>query len=148
AALKSITDFQAKRPVLANIPYLVGPKLELLIQTKKLDEAVKMGTDVMARAVKQDDPMALQTVSAACRNPPARENKERVALPTKAAEAGLKISGDKDARALLTVAQAYHAAGESAKAKEYGSKAVAAAAGESERMRTFIEQQVQSFDKK
>jgi hypothetical protein len=107
-----------------------------------------MAGELMDRAVKHDDPSALQTVSALCRAPAARESKELVELSVKAAEAGLKMSGDKDAIALLNAAESYHAAGEPAKAKEYGAKAVAAAGGESEQVRKYVERQVQNFDKK
>jgi thiol-disulfide isomerase/thioredoxin len=148
AALKAITDFQAKRPLLANIPYLAGPKMGLQIRTKKFDEARKTADELMARAVQHDDPMALQTVAAVCRSPAARESQELVGLSIKAAEAGLKMTGDKDPMALLNVAESYHAAGDAAKAKDYGGKAIAAAAGEPEQVRQFIQRQVQTFDKK
>ena len=80
--------------------------------------------------MKVDDSGALQSVSATLRSPAANGDKELLALSLKAAEAMLKISGEKDPVALYFVAEAHFAGGDKAKAKEFGGKAIAAADSE------------------
>lgn len=145
ASLKTVADFEAAHPELAHIPYFTSGKLSLMLKTKRYDDAKKFAEGVIARAVKQDDPLPLGTVSAALRSQAAQEQKELVALSLTAAEAGLKITGDKDARALLTVAEAHFALGDKAKAKDYGDKAVTAAEAESVAIKRFIETQAKKF---
>jgi thiol-disulfide isomerase/thioredoxin len=121
-SLKALTDFEARRPGLAKIPYFVGPKISLLIKAKKLDEAKKVADAVLAKAIEQEDTGALRTVASSLRSPePDKEISDR---SLKAAEVLLKISGDKDLMALLTVADAYHAAGDDAKARAFGKQAI------------------------
>jgi tetratricopeptide (TPR) repeat protein len=144
AGLKALADFQAKYPPLADIPYFVGPKLGMLIQAKKFDEVKAAAEKVIARAVKQDDPSMLQSVSRALQSPDVRDRKELVKLAVEAAESALKVAGDRDAIALYRVAQAHFAAGDADKAKEYGKKAVAAA---DDSTKTALERAVKEFDK-
>jgi len=146
ASLKAINEFETKYPPLAHIPYFVGPKLDLLLKAKKTDEAKKMAEAVVAKAVKQDDAMALRTVSSVLRSGDAKDNKELLGIAVKAAEAMVKSAGDKDALALINLASTYFAAGEKDKAKEYGKKAVEAAAGESAGLKRFVEQEAKKFD--
>jgi hypothetical protein len=127
AGLKSVAEFEAKYPPLAHIPYFVGPKLGLLIKAKKIDEAKKMAQDVIARATKNDDSSMLQGVARSLTA--AKEQKELQALGLSAAEAGVKLTGEKDAVSLYFLAEAYFATGDKAKAIETGKKAVAAADG-------------------
>jgi len=62
----------------------------------------------------------------------------------KAAEAMLKLSGEKDAIALYFVAEAHFANGDAAKAKDFGSKAVAAA--DDANLKKQIEMLIKKFD--
>jgi len=87
-------------------------------------------------------------LSAALRNPAAKDNKELTQFSLKAAEAGLKVAGEKDAMALLNVADAHFAAGDAAKAKDFGQRAVAASADESAAMKRYIETQVKKYEEK
>jgi hypothetical protein len=146
AGLKTLVEFESKYPPLAHIPYFVRPKLDLLIRAKKLDEAKEMAEEVIAKAVKQDDPLPLGAVSSVLQSPGAKDNKDLAGLSLKAAEAGVKVAGENDARALLSLAQAYFTAGEKDKAKETGKKALAAAEEESPAMKKFIEAQVKKLD--
>jgi thiol-disulfide isomerase/thioredoxin len=148
--LKALHAFEAKYPPLAHIPYFVAPKLDLLIKAKKYDEARKSAEETIARAIKQDDPLILRNVSGVLQSSAAKENKELTALSIKAAEAGLKVAGEKDALALLTVAEAYFATGDAAKAQELGKKAVEAAETESPGLKNFVQARVKKFseDKK
>jgi thiol-disulfide isomerase/thioredoxin len=146
AGLKELAAFEKKRPGLKDIPYFVGPKLNLLLKSNQYDDAKKFAGDVMAKAVKRDDSMALRTVSAAMRSPAAKGKKELAALSIKAAEAALKLAGDKDAVALYYVAESHFAAGDTAKAKEYGQKAIAAAEGQSAGLKNALKKQVEKYD--
>jgi len=125
--LKAITDFQARNPALADIPYFIAPKLNLLVETRKLVEAKKAAKGLLEKAVKQDNQLVMRTVSAAMRTGAAKEDKASLALSLKAAEALLQSAGDKEPMALLTMAEVHMATGDKDKAKELCEKAVAAA---------------------
>ncbi len=141
-ALKTMKEFETKHPELGKIPYFIGPKLNMLLQTKNVAEARKVAQEVMDRAIDQDDPTALRTVSTAMRSPAAKDHKDLLALSVKAAEAVLRLDA-KDAMALFNMAETQLAVGDKAKAKEYGEKAVAAA--DSPQMKTFLEQRVKTI---
>jgi thiol-disulfide isomerase/thioredoxin len=127
AGLKALSDFEAKYPPLAHIPYFVGPKIGLLLKAEKFAEATKMAEEVIAKASKQENASMLSQVSGALRSPAAKEKKELLALSVKAAEAGVKLAGDKDPVPLYYLAEAHFAAGDKAKAQELAKKAIEAA---------------------
>jgi thiol-disulfide isomerase/thioredoxin len=140
----ALNEFEAKYPALSHIPYFVGPKISLLVKAGKIEEAKALATEVMEKAMKLDDPTALRSVSAAFQSPEAKSHKDLVDISIKAALAGLKLAGDKDIGSLLNVANAYFAAGDKEKAKDYGAKAVAAA--DNPRTKTAIENMVKKFE--
>jgi thiol-disulfide isomerase/thioredoxin len=144
AGLKALADMEAKYPSMAKIPYFVYPKMDMLLKTKKHDEAKKFAEDVLARAMKQEDDSALRTLSGALRSPAAKDQKPLAELSLKAAEAGLKMAGDKDPLALMNVAETHFALGNKAKAKEYGALAVAAATNPQQKQN--IEQRVKKYE--
>lgn len=146
AGLKALTAYTDRYPALAHLPLLVTPKLDLLIRTKRYDEARKATEDVIDRAVKAGDPLMLRSVSSVMRSPAAREQKELLQLGVRAAEASLKIAGDKDSLAWLSAAMAHSAAGNKAKAREYGQTALAAAKHEPEIVQDFIKDQVRKLN--
>jgi len=144
AGLKAVAEFDSKNPALAHIPYFVGPKISLLLRAKRINEAKKMAADVVAKAQKQEDPMALNAVSRALRIPGVPADKELTQLMLTSAEAGLKLAGEKDLGALLNVADAHFAAGDKAKAREYGAKALAAA--DNPRTKEAVERMIKKYD--
>ncbi len=144
ASLKALADFEARHPALAHIPYFVGPKLDLLLKAKKAKEARAAAEDVLEKATKQDDPIALRTVSTVMRSDAAKEDKECLALSVKAAEALLASAGEKDAMALFNMAETHFAAGEKAKARQFGQQAVEAA--DSEGLKRSLEQRIKRYD--
>ena len=144
--LNKLAAFERTHPELAGIPYFNGPKISALLKAKKTDEAKKTIEALIAKGIKADDhPVLLLMSSVAC-SPAAGGDKELLALSLKAAEAGLKLAGEKDAIALLTVAQAHFANGDKAKAKDFGAKASAAAESESAGLKNYVESQVNKFD--
>jgi thiol-disulfide isomerase/thioredoxin len=146
ASLKALADFEARHPELKKIPYFVSPKLSLLIQSGKTDEARKMAEEVVDHASKQDDTAMLRSASTVLRSGKAKDNQDLLALSLKAARAMLQAAGDKDAMAQLNLAETYFAMGDKAKALDHGRKAVEAA--DSTRMKQFVEQRVKAFDQK
>ena len=145
AALKTLADFEAKYPPLAHIPYFTNSKISLRLKAKQIDAAEKIANEVMARAIKQEDPTALRVVASALRVPAAKEHKGLGELSLKAALAGLKLSGEKDMGSLLNVADSYFALGNKEKAREYGALAVAAA---EPRFRANVEKMIQRYEEK
>jgi thiol-disulfide isomerase/thioredoxin len=126
-SLKTLAEFEKNNPKLAGIPYFTAPRIQAMLKAKKTAEARKFAESVIAKAEKADDSSALQAVSGALRSPAAAGDKELLALSVKAAEAAVKAAGDKDPVALYFLAEAHFAAGDKAKAKETGAKAIAAA---------------------
>ena len=61
-------------------------------------------------------------------------------------EAAVRLSGGKDPRALMDLAQSHHAAGDRARAGEYARKAVAAAAGEPATLKEAIERDAKALE--
>ncbi|QEL20152.1 TlpA family protein disulfide reductase [Limnoglobus roseus] len=141
--LAALAAFEKKYPGLSKIPYFVSPKLNLMIKAKKYDDVAILARNLITRGTKAQDDMLLGQVAAVLRSPDAKDQKALVGLSVKAAEAALKLGGDKDVRSLLGAAQSYFAAGEKAKAKEYGQKAVDAA---DERLKPQVERMVKAFD--
>jgi thiol-disulfide isomerase/thioredoxin len=129
AALKAVAEFEKNHPKLAGIPYFNGPKISAMLKAKKTAEARSFSEKLIAKAMKTDDSGALRSVSVAL-SQSAGTDKELAALALKAAEGMLKIDGEKDPVALYFVAEAHFAAGDKAKAKEFGARAVAAAEDE------------------
>jgi len=143
---KAMVAFDAKYPGLSHIPYFTPSKLNMMLKGKMVNETKKFAEDLMARSIKQDDPMPLRTISAVLRGPDAKDNKELVTISVNAAEAALKIAGDKDPQTLLNAAESYLVAGNKAKAKEYAGKAVTAAEGEPANLKNFITKQAKKFE--
>jgi hypothetical protein len=67
-------------------------------------------------------------------------------VAVKAAEARVRMEGDKDAGALIDLASTYFVAADKLKAKEYAQKAVEAAVGESAARRQYIEQEAKRLN--
>lgn len=144
AGLKALAEFEKNHPKLAHIPYFTAPKINMLLKGKKTAEARKFAEEVIARAVKADDTGALQAVSGALRSPAAGGDKDLLALSVNAAQAMVKVAGEKDAVAQYFLAEAYFASGDKAKAKEHGAKAVAAA--DSEGMKAQLEKLTKKYE--
>ena len=144
-ALKKLGEFEKKYPALAHIPYFVAPKIGMTIKAKKYDDAKKMVEAVIAKSVKLEDPAPLRGLVNTLIGPDAKDNKELVALAVKAADAMLKLSGEKDAIALYFTAEAHFANGDKDKAKDFGAKAVAAADGG---LKKQIEGLIKKYDDK
>lgn len=143
AGLKALAAFEARRPGLAKVPYLVGPKLDLLLRLKRTDEARAMADALVSRAIAQEDRGALQTVWGTLARSPAGKDRPFAELCLKAAEANLKIAGE-DVSALLMLARTHFAAGDRTQAREVGARAVAAARSPAERQ--AVENAVKQFE--
>jgi thiol-disulfide isomerase/thioredoxin len=145
AGLKALAEFEAKNPALKDVPYFTGPRLAALLKTGKANEARQLAEAALKKADKYGDTAAMRAVSAALRAE-AKGNKDLMALALKAAEGMLAAAGDNEPLALLNLASTHHAAGDKAKAKEYGKKAVEAASKESAGLKRYVEQEAKKLD--
>ena len=125
-ALAGWEAFAAKWPGPAADPYMTAARLKLLVAAKRFAEAGTLAEAVSAKAVKRNDVSALGTVADALTSDAAGGQAALAAVGVKAAEAALAIDGE-TAAALVRVTKAHGAAGDSAKVKAFGPKAVAAA---------------------
>jgi thiol-disulfide isomerase/thioredoxin len=147
AGLKALADFEGRHPAMGKIPYFVAPRIQLLLKAKKTDEAVKAAQEALARASEQGDTMGLGSLTRALSSKEAKDaGKEVTGLALRAAGAMLEASGEDDPIALLTAAEAHFAAGDKAKAREYGRKASGAAAGESAGLANQIRQRAKKYE--
>jgi thiol-disulfide isomerase/thioredoxin len=143
--LQALKEFETKYPPLANNLIILRAKLSLLPKVGDVDEARKVAEAAVARAIRQDNPSGLMQVAALLRNGPGKESKQLLAVAVTAAEAAVRVAGDQDAQALIDLASTYFASGDKARAREYGRKALAAAA-ESAELRQYIEQEAKRLD--
>jgi thiol-disulfide isomerase/thioredoxin len=148
ASLKALQEFEKKRPGLAGVPFLLSPKIMLLLKNKKFDEATKLGATALAKAIDQEDTNTLRVVANMNRLPESKGEKAVSDLSLKASDALLKASGDKDLMALVTAAEVNFSAGNTAKAKELGKKAIEAAADQPAGIRKQVEGMVERYDGK
>lgn len=144
--LKTLADFESKYPTMTDVPYFRGPRLSALLRLGRVEEVKKDAQKLIEKGIKQEDPIVLQTVSSVLRSPAVKGDKDLLQMSVKAAEAALKLAGDTDALALVNVANAHFAAGDKAKAQEYGKKAMSAAEKESAGLKNYIQSQIKKFD--
>jgi thiol-disulfide isomerase/thioredoxin len=144
AGLKALADLEAKYPSMSKIPYFAAPKINLLVKSKQYDDAKKFAEGLLAKALKQDDSAALRSLSGVLRSEGAKDQKDLSALAIKAAEAALKVAGEKDWIALMNLAETYFALSDKDKAKEFGAKAIAAA--ETPQQKQNLEKRVKAYD--
>jgi thiol-disulfide isomerase/thioredoxin len=130
AGLGALKEFEDKYPPLANSIPIIRAKLSCLPKFGKAGEAKEYVETLLAKAIKEENTTVLRMVSSILRLGDGKESKELLALAVQAAEADVRLGGDQDARALLNLAGTYAVAGQPAKAREYASKALEAAAGE------------------
>jgi thiol-disulfide isomerase/thioredoxin len=144
--LKALNEFEAKYPPLANNPAILRAKLSLLPKVGEVAKAKEVAAIVISKAIKQENPSALRQVAGLLRNGPGKENKELLAVAVKAAEAAVRLTGEKDGPALLDLAETYFAIGHRTRAKEYARKAVEAAATESMELKQYIEKRAKMLE--
>lgn len=123
AAVKAFEEVLAARPALAGVPYLLSPRLELLVKAKRFEDARRMAEEAVAKAGKRDDTFALQTVRAAMLSDAAKGDAGLLKVAVKASEVGRELAGPADAGAAVRLAEAYAAAGD-ARAKTVAAEAV------------------------
>jgi thiol-disulfide isomerase/thioredoxin len=126
AGLKAMAEYGAKWPMFAHNAYMISQKLGLLVRAKKFDEAKELGEKLISKAVARGDSSGLRGLSASLRDDAAKGHADLTALAVKAAEAAYDVDQN-DVATLLKLVEAYGAAGDQAKVKEFGPKAVAAA---------------------
>jgi thiol-disulfide isomerase/thioredoxin len=124
AGLKAFDEILAARPTFAEVPYLLQPRLDLLVKNKKFDEALKLGEHVLTKAAKRDDAFALRTVRGAFLADSVKGETKLVGLAVNAAEMDRSLTGTDDAGATVRLAAAYSAAGETEKAKKVAAEGV------------------------
>ena len=127
AGLKTFEEVIAAHPTFVDVPYLLGPRLDLLVKNKKFADAQKAGEAVLAKAAKRDDVVALRTLRGAFLSDPAKGETKLVGLAVKAAEMDRAVTGADDAGATVRLAAAYTAAGETDKGKKVAIEGVALA---------------------
>ncbi len=118
ASIRALKEFEARYSSLANNPFSLRFKLSNLPRVGDIEEMKKVANQAVARAIAQDDSTILRMVFTILRDGPGKESKELLAVAVKAAEANVRLAGDKDVRARIDLARTYAAAGDMARARE------------------------------
>ncbi len=126
AGLQALAMFDAKWPAFADNVYMIQSKLGLLVRGKQFPEAKELAEKLIAKAVARGDTSGLRSVSTALRDDSAKGHADLMALAKRAVEASYELDQDNPAT-LLNLLEVYAIAGDQAKVKEFGPKAVAAA---------------------
>ena len=138
--LQALAKFAAKWPALVNNVYMNPMKLGLLVRGKHSPEAKDLAEKLITKAVARGDTLGLRGVSSALRDDSAKGHADLTALAVKAAESAYELDPE-NVPVLLNLLDSYTFAGNQAKVKEIGPKAVAAAkaavAGEHDAMGTM-----------
>jgi thiol-disulfide isomerase/thioredoxin len=124
--LQALAKFAADWPALANNVYMIPTKLSLLVRGKHCPEAKELADKLITKGVARGDTSGLRGVSTALRDDSVKGQAELTALAVKAAEACYEVDPE-NVGAALNLLEAYAFAGDPAKVKEFGPKAVAAA---------------------
>jgi thiol-disulfide isomerase/thioredoxin len=143
AGLQALKAFEAKYPPLADFVPSARAKLSYLPKYGEAGEAKRYAEGLVARAVKRGDRLNLSMAASILRLGDGKENKDRLAVAVKAAEAEVRLAGGADARSLINLASTYSVAGDAARAKEYARKAIEAASGEPAALKESIEREAQ-----
>jgi tetratricopeptide (TPR) repeat protein len=126
SGLKALAKFAANWPSLANNVYMIELKLGLLVRGKHFPEAKELAEKLIAKAVVRGDTSGLRTVSTTLRDDSTKGHADLTSLAIRAVEASYDLDHDNPA-ILLNLHEVYSFAGDQAKVKEFGPKAVAAA---------------------
>ncbi len=129
AGLDALASFAGKWPGFAENVYMNPVKLGLLVRVKRVAEAKELAERLLVKAIARGDASGLLGVSSALCNESARGHADLAALAIRAAEASYEI-GPEQRGGLVKLLEAYAFAGDQAKVKELGPKAVAAAKAE------------------
>ncbi len=139
--LKEFLTAEKENPTLSKL--FADQKMMLLLRNKKYDEAEPLFQEIMTKATKSKDAMKLSSISRIWGSPQLNPEKRNIEWAVKAAETAHKLAGPKDLGSLLAVAQAYDAAGDKAKAAQWGDKAVDAAPNE--QVKEQIKRMIQKY---
>jgi thiol-disulfide isomerase/thioredoxin len=129
AALDEFAAFEADHPKMTAGYFYRLKKLQFLLRAKKYDTARELSESLIKKASDPPNTILLNGIQMVWSIPLTNADKKYPELALKAAEAALELDGDQAPEALFNVAEAYAFLGDTAKAGEYGRKAVAAAEG-------------------
>jgi len=146
SALKQFSAWETKHPDLARgIPYLIAPRLQLLLGAKKLDEARAFAEDKVRTAIGQSDANMLRSLASVLTQVVgAQDRKPFLDLALEAARNCLELNGADHAPTLLLMTMVHATRGDTAEAKASAAKALEAAKPD-ERMRKSIESQLKNI---
>jgi thiol-disulfide isomerase/thioredoxin len=144
-ALADLATIETKFPHKQKQPTFQATKIVLMAQAKKFDEAKALTEAMLPKLVEKKNVILLNNLRAVWADRNLNPDKKHVGLAVQAAEAVLKLEGDKHPMALLGAADAHHAAGDKAKAVEFAEKSLASA--ENDDQKKFIQEQLERYKK-
>jgi hypothetical protein len=143
SGLSALRDFEVKYPLMTDALPSIRAKLSFLPKHGKAGEARAYASNRLTKATQAADPIALRMLASILRLGEGRHDRELLAISVQAAEAVVRLVGDTKPHALLDLALAYSAFGDTERARQFAEKAVAAAAGETPEVKEDIRRQAQ-----
>ncbi len=124
SGLNILKEFEAKYPELNKIPYLIRPKINMMLKAGKKDDAKSYCAQLIDGAVKYDDPALLIAVASTLVGPNAKNDRGLAKLALVAANKAVAILGDKDLHGQVTLARVAFSAGDKIIARKVADNAV------------------------
>ena len=144
-ALADLAAIEGKFPHKKAQPTFQATKVVLMAQAKKFDEAKALTEAMIPKLAEKKNTTLLNNLRLVWSDKDLNPEKKHVGLAVQAAEAVLKVEGEKNPMALLGAADAHHAAGDKAKAVEFAEKSLQHA--ENDDQKKFIRQQLEKYKK-
>lgn len=144
--LAEFPAYEKKYPLQAKQTMVQGVKLMVALQARKFDDAATISDGIVARGAAKKDTHALGRVRSIWLMKSLNPDRKSIGQSVKAVEEVLKIEGEEEIGTLLAAAETYYAAGDAAKGKAYGDKALKAAEGDG-RTKEEVEKTKQAIEK-
>jgi hypothetical protein len=143
-AAKALPAYEAKYPHKAKQTAYRVDRIAVHLQARQWDAAKAVSDELFKAGVERKDAEPLKFVTVLWASRDLNPERKHLDLAVRAAEEVLKLDGEADLTAVIGATRAYTAAGDAAKAKEYGEKALKLA-GDNPKVREQVEKVLASF---
>lgn len=145
AALKAMTEFEAKYPKMAK--EMVHSKYSIQVRSDMWEEASKTGEIVVNEAIAKKDFMGLNEIAWQLVDPEGTvKGKHLLDLATKAATKGVELSEEKNGAIMDTLARCYWLKGDKMKAVELQKKAIASLGKDEDSMKEQLQETLKEYE--
>ena len=145
-ALAELETYAEQYPHKSSRPEFHVNRVLLMLAAKRFDDAKTLSETLIPQLVAKKKDTPLFRIRGIWASKQLNPDKKHIEQSLKAAEEYLKLKGDKDALALIGMADSLYASGNATKAVEYADKAIAVA--KNPRQKEFFEKQREKYQQK